>query len=833
MFATHTGKAAALPQVQAVKGWRMASAALLVSVSTLASGQALADAAPSDNTEIVVTATKRSESLQNVPISITAMGGEQLAQHQVAGFDDYAKMLPSLSYQSFGPGQSQMNMRGISTGGDGLAIGPLPTVGLYLDETPLTTIGSSVDVHVYDMARVEALSGPQGTLYGASSLAGTLRLIPNKPVIGKWEGGLDVEGNAYGHGGAGTKLEGFVNVPINERAALRVSAYYQHDGGYISNTLGSRTYQRTHDDGTGTYVNTPLTVTNSHYVKNDFNPVDSAGGRAALKVDLDDNWTVTPGLVYQHQAASGSFLFDAQNAGDLAVHDFTPDHSRDDWYLASMTLQGKVSDWDVTYSGSYFGRKVDTVVDYSYFTVAYDQIATALPASYAGYTYLKDSLGNAIDPTQTVHMHDAYTKMSQELRLSSPSHNRWRMTAGAFWQRQTDRHIADYILPGVSTAAADPSSLDYPPAQVAGAPTNDVFYTNVNRVDRDYALFAEGSYDLLDNLTATGGIRGFKADNTLFGFSGSPTGLSRAVSQYSCTVATVYGCPNVDKHYKETGETHKLSLNWKIDQAKMVYATYSTGFRPGGANRDGITAGGKVLTNGNYAADTLTNYELGFKTSWLGRKLHLNGAVFWEDWNNVQYSQPGALGIYAASNVGNARSRGIELQVQAKPVRGLTLSGNGSYIDAKLTTAVVCVTSGGCAQNTLLAVPEGYVYAAAGTRLPITPRVKLNATARYEWSVGLHDLFVQAGLNYQGGAPQQLRTDWEQTVGSVGAFTTVDASAGVSHGAYSFSLYATNLFDERGILSKNSSCAPSLCGANLRLYPTKPQQFGIKAGYKF
>jgi outer membrane receptor protein involved in Fe transport len=195
---------------RAVEG---ASLALLVSVSPLGLAPALAAGvdAPTENvtTEIVVTATKRSENLQNVPISITAMGGEQLAQHQVTSFDDYAKLLPSVSYQSFGPGQSQVNMRGITSGGDGVAVGPLPTVGVYLDEVPLTTIGNSVDVHIYDMARVEALSGPQGTLYGASSLAGTLRLIANKPKIGVWEGGVDVEGNKYGPGGAGAKVEGF------------------------------------------------------------------------------------------------------------------------------------------------------------------------------------------------------------------------------------------------------------------------------------------------------------------------------------------------------------------------------------------------------------------------------------------------------------------------------------------------------------------------------------------------------------------------------------------------------------------------------------------------
>ena len=247
--------------------------------------------------DIIVTATKRSESLQKVPVSIQALGTETLEQQQVSGSDDFVKLLPSVSFQSFGPGQSQLYFRGISSGGDGLRIGPAPATGLYLDEIPVTTIAGSVDLHIYDIARVEALSGPQGTLFGASSLSGTLRIITNKPNADKFEGGADLQINKFGKGDFGGSVEGFVNVPLSDRAAVRVVGFYRRDGGYIDNIPGTRTF--TLDDLDPT---TNLTVNNAALVKKDFNDVETYGGRAALKVDLDDNWTVTPA---RHLPASG------------------------------------------------------------------------------------------------------------------------------------------------------------------------------------------------------------------------------------------------------------------------------------------------------------------------------------------------------------------------------------------------------------------------------------------------------------------------------------------------------------------------------------------------
>ncbi len=815
-------------------GHSLATFALATPLVPLPWGAAWADEpqqASSDALEaIVVTASKRTENLQDAPISLTAITGDQLAQRQAVTFDDYVKLLPSVSFQSFGPGQSQINFRGISTGGDGSAAGPLPTVGYYVDETPVTTIANSLDIHMYDMARIEALSGPQGTLYGASSLAGTLRLITNKPVIGKWEGGFDVNADKFVPGGPGGSLEGFINIPIDQHMALRVMAFAQRDGGYINNTPGTRTYQRGYVDASGTFQTAPLTVNNYAFAKSNFNSVDSTGGRAALKVDLDENWTLTPTIMMQSRDARGSFLSDP-HVGPRDVHDFANDVNRDAWLLASMTLQGKVSDWDLTYNAGTLTRHNDNIADYSYYTVAYDQQSVSNPASYAGYTYLKDSLGHNIDPTQIVHTFDRYTKQSHELRVSSPGDKPLRGTVGAYFQRQTNTHVADYRVTGLSSAAPPPSAADAPPSPIAGAPPDDVYYTNLYRTDRDYAIFAEGSYDITPRLTVIAGAREFLADNDVTGFSGTSGSLANAALALNCAVATVTACPNTNKVYRETGETHKLELKWQIDPNKMAYALYSTGFRPGGINRPVAIStpnnGEKIQDIPDFRSDTLANYELGWKTSWLDQKLTVNGALFWEQWKRVQYSLPGILGIFYTVNAGNARSQGIEASANWRATHNLSLAFNGTYLYARLTSDFCAQT--GCDPN----VNSGQLFAPAGTQLPITPRVKGTASARYGFDVGDVDAYVLGAVSYQNSTPSQLRSDWEAIVGPTGGFTTVDLSGGAAIDKISYAAYANNLFNRLGVLSKNEACASSSCLSYARTYLAKPMEIGVKLSYRF
>ena len=215
---------------------------------------------------ITVTSQKRTENLQKVPISIQVLGEEKLKQQDVADFDDYAKLIPSLSYSAIGggvfsgPGFAQVYMRGVASGGDGNHSGSQPSVGMYLDEQPITTIQGALDIHIYDVARIEALAGPQGTLYGASSQAGTVRIITNKPDPSGFAAGYAVEANAIDGGGIGHVVEGFVNAPLGDSAAIRLVGWEKHDAGYIDNVLGTRTFPTS-----------GMTIDNADLVDDDYN----------------------------------------------------------------------------------------------------------------------------------------------------------------------------------------------------------------------------------------------------------------------------------------------------------------------------------------------------------------------------------------------------------------------------------------------------------------------------------------------------------------------------------------------------------------------------------
>ena len=784
--------------------FRRTLCASLLATTALAAPALAQDTPPAEDAaegEIIVTAQKRAESLQDVPISIQALGAEKLEQNQVASFDDYAKLLPSVSFQSFGPGQSQIYFRGVSSGANanGSHSGPQPTSALYVDEVPLTTIGGAPDLHIYDIERVEALSGPQGTLFGASSLSGTLRLITKKPDPRAYDAGFDLTGTTFakGRNSTGGTIEGFVNLPLSENIAFRGSAFYQRDGGYISNVAGTRTYQVYNN--VGNLV--PFTITNAAFVEENFNDTETWGGRAALGIDLDDSWTVTPSIIYQNQKSHGTYLFDPA-VGDLRVQDYTPDFGSDEWYQAALTIEGKLGTWDLVYAGGYFERDTDVTQDYSAYTVAYD----AYDPAYA--SFIKAN-GTNLDPTQIYRGRDHYTKQTHELRISSPGGDRFRVTAGLFFERQTDRIWADYIIPGL---AAIPGGYTVPKCG------DDIFCTRVNRIDRDYAGFLDLSYDILPNLTLNGGIRAFKTRNSLSGFSG----FGSTVGTPGCPANTdpVLPCLLFDKTVEEDGETHKANLTWHITDDAMVYATYSTGFRPGGINRrTGVNP---------YKSDTLENFEIGAKTQFLDRHLTLNVALFLENWKDLQFglSSAGALGVISTYNAGDARIKGIEGDFNLI-LGDFTLSGSAAYVDAKLTTDFCPIGPTG---NPVCALG---IAAPRGTPLPIQPKFKGGMTARYKFDLGSTKAFAQAAVNHQSGTRSYLNDFEAALLGPTAPFTTVDFAIGADMGRWNFQAYVQNAFDERGILSINTVCVPNICGAYARSYPIKPRLFGLKVGFRY
>ncbi|MEH3106912.1 MAG: TonB-dependent receptor [Sphingomonas fennica] len=773
--------------------------------------------------DVVVTATRVSQSIQRVPISIQALTPEKLSERQVVNFADYVNLLPSVSFSSLGPGRNNVFFRGIASDAG------LPTVGVYIDDIPVNQAGRLVDVHIYDVERVEALSGPQGTLFGASSLAGTLRIITKKPSTKGFEAGYDAQVNKFGKGDFGGMLEGFTNIPVTEDIAIRLMGFYKRDGGYIDNRPNSLTYQLGDDDPSTTF-----TIDNARFVKKDFNTNTEYGGRAAVGIDLSESWSVLGEVTAQKLNAKGAFNFDPR-VGDLAVHDYNPTFNRDKWYQAALTIQGKIGDLDLVSSTGWFQRKIENANDYTYYTVTYDNFGPG----YESYLQFHDRTSGAlIDPTQQYRGNNRYRKFTQEVRLSTPKEWRFRATAGGFYQWQKALIDSDYYIPGLANAftlscptaaRVNPAALPACPDGTANVATfravkRDAFYlVEQNTTLKDYALFAEASFDIVSNLTATGGIRHFKAENLVYGFGGVRGSAIRA----GCAIpfaAERITCVNTNIPYKETGETYRANLTWQITPSKMVYATYSTGFRPGGGNR--------IAPNNPYRADTLDNYEAGFKTSW-GRNFRFNGAVYYEEWKGVQYAVVpfGFQGAGLTVNAGDARVYGIELDADLR-LGPVTLSGSGAFNDAKLATDF-------CNLDPVLRVVQltsctgAGVAAAKGTRLPRQPRLKLQGSARYDRQIGAFDAYLQGVIFYQSSSTSNLDTFKNGLLGNTPGFASMDFSIGARRGGMTYELFLQNAFDRRGQLSKNTFCSIEYCADSSRTFPIKPQFFGARVAQRF
>ena len=789
-------------------------------------GAARADDTPAAETgglaEVVVTAQKRTENIQDVPISIQALGTEKLEQMNVASFDDYAKMIPSLSFQSAGgPSFEHTYMRGIASGGDGNHSGSQPSVGTYLDEQPVTTIDGNLNLHIYDVQRIEALSGPQGTLYGSSSESGTIRIITNKPDPKGFAAGYDVEGNTVTHGGQGYKLEGFVNIPLADSAAIRLVGWDQKDAGYINNVPGTTTF--------GTSGITVNAIPRQHA-----NDIETKGGRAAIKFDLNDNWTFLPQFMGQVTDANGNFAYNPK-IGELETQKFLPEYTHDSWFQSALTVTGKIGDFDLVYAGAYLTRNTHEATDYTDYSLYYD-------AAYG--KYFVDNAGNLIDPQQYIIGRDHYTKLSNELRVSSPQSWPVRFTAGAFAERQAHYILQDYQVPGLGDplGSVAPNNVSIP-----GWP-GSIWLTDEVRTDRDNALFGEVTEDLSSlfggsqpNIwTLTEGTRYYTFDNTLGGFYGFNSTYSSSEGVATCipNSPVFFGAPCSDLNGRSTGSgwTPKISLNYKVDPDKLLYVTWSKGYRPGGVNRNG---GGKLPP---YQPDYLTNLEFGWKTTWFDNSLRWNGAIFREQWKNFQFAYLGTNALTIIANAGNAEVKGIESDLEWAVTRSFTLSGSASYLNAKLTQRYCAPHPEDAADPR---TPEQYLnevcnaatteqYAPNGARLPVTPKFKGTLTGRYNFPVLSYSGYVQGSLVYVGQRTSDLRTAADIQLGDEPSYTVVDFAAGMQINKMTAELYVGNAFNRLAVIDRFAECDALKCGpVNVYTTPNQPRTVGLRFGQRF
>jgi iron complex outermembrane receptor protein len=849
--------------------------------------------------EVVVTAQKTSQNLQDVPVSIQTLSSEKLEQLAITNIDDYVKYLSGvttvkgLGQGGTGIGTTHVYMRGVVSGQDGNHSASQPSVGTYLDELPITTIDGTPDIHIYDIARIEVLEGPQGTLYGASSEAGTIRIITNKPDPTKFSASYSLTGNTVDHGGQGWIGEGYVNIPLSSIAAIRLVGWDEHDAGYIHNVQGTNVTAGI-VDGVRTFPTTGASISNANFVDSQYNTVTTEGGRASLLVNLGDNWTLTPQFVGQHQRSNGAFAFDPA-VGDLDLVHYGPEGEDDNLTQSSLTVEGKISNFDITYAGGWFDRNEHTVSDYSDYSYFYDKFfgSGCNWLTQTGYNYAKaHGIGSyctgappssfpagsfVSDPQEFVITNGHYTKWSQELRLTTPQDLPVRAIVGLFAERQVHEIWEQYTIPGNINAPEAFNPAGFAPSfSIPGVNGNTIWLTDEERVDRDRAAFGQVVWDITNQWSITGGIRFYHFDNSIQGFYGysanyqaytgfggysaGPPPTAEASGQWACGPEGVRGNPNyqpfhgapctdLNQSVSDSGRTYRANLTYKLDPDKLLYFTYSTGFRPGGVNRVFDPPLGSVYPP--YKTDTLVNWEIGWKTQWLDRRLRWNAAAFLDNWDNFQFLFLGPNSVTVVQNAASAQIKGFESDLQWAPVNNLLLSSGLTYLHAVTTTNYCGPTgTGGVSNyipgtttlttncpNQVLKYADGITLtgpeAPSGSQLPVAPKFKMNLVARYTFPLGSWEGFGQASGMYQTSTEPLLRRVDQVALGQLPPYALFDLSSGAEKNGLQLRFIINNVADKRANLTRYVECATTTCGPQPYVIPTQPRTYSLQIAQRF
>jgi iron complex outermembrane receptor protein len=863
-----------------------------------------------DSNTIIVTAQRRSESIQSVPLTIQAFTGETLSQLNATSFNDLLKYTPNVTFANNGPGQGAIFMRGLSTGFAGNqssgTIAPFPNVALYLDDQSMQFPARNADVYIADLERVEVLEGPQGTLFGGGAQAGAVRYITNKPKVDRFEGKIEGTFGGTAGGAPNGAFNAMVNVPIiQDKLAIRAVIYDDHHGGYIDNVASTFTRSDA-DSGNAYFKSGPLPGGNASLVcnngtqalvagncpalpasqqanagqynnnalaKKDFNPIDYTGGRISAQWDISPGWDLLVAESYQKMDAEGTFATyptgsDFQKLGSLQTTVFSPSYNKDTYWNTAWTVNGKIGDFKLVYTGAYMTRHVKEQMDYTNYSRTgggmYYQCTgggtgwgSGAPFCYSPVAYWEDTIRN--------------THHTEEVRLSSPEDKRIRAIVGGYWEqfRIDDVMNFDYkTIPtctnGLLATGSVCSGVVQPfPGSTMNTPglkgPNTAFGEDTKRGYTQYAFFGSVDFDILPNLTITGGTRYYHYDEFEVG-SQYQTYASNCLNVLVCKVAGS-GNVNIDANNDYVtyhGFKSKATITWKPKPGTMVYATFSQGFRPGGFNRatklilpdqNGVS---QLIRPNGYKPDTLTNWEVGLKTDLLDHKIQLNLSAYYMVWENVQigfFNPAGGFGNTSfVTNGANFHIKGAEAQIVARPVDGLTIQGSATYNDSKQVTQPCfisnnpgsatlgnCITqfySGGSAVT--LQSPFGNL----GSSLPYAPHVQADLRGRYEWKGPAHlDWFVSSGISYTGPTYNQPST-YPSGEGVVVPGTTllryhmagyaiVDASIGFKRDNWTVSVFGENL------TNTHASTFTSSTQFIKSEVPVRPLVYGMKVGVNF
>ena len=842
---------------------------------------------------IVVTAQKRSEDLQDVPVAVNAIGAEDLEQLNINTFDDYLQQLPAVTAGGSGPGQSTIYIRGLASTTPNLTTagvaGLAPNVSLYLDDQPLAQPGRNLDVYAADMERIEVLKGPQGTLFGASSQAGVVRLITNKPSLSGFDASFDV-GTAFTKGGETSyKAEAMINVPVTNRLAVRGVVYLDDQGGYIDNVQGTRSARSSarfraagapRDNGVpvspqraGFQAGSDLSnvtfrqADNSGLVEENFNDAQYSGFRASALYEIDNDWTVSVSHARQSLETDGVFFADPElDLDDLEIQRFEDDRLEDDFSNTSWTVEGRLAMLDLVYTGAYTDRETDQRIDYTDYLFAGQYLPYYICDGSVTYPGSADPSGTCQEPNLYVMSDTSTTVFTQELRLSTPVENRWRVTAGGFYSNLILKERNDYNYPGNIEAApfgGFAPNFPFPGAYASDAgplPASAIFRNDVKRTDEQFGFFGEASYDIVpDLLTATFGARYYNVAVDFEGTANSSfcnAGAAQDQNAFGTNISDLYdgdgqytfiGSCNADLRQtfnlgdsvqdimnaglsmaqatqvfnalgapdkaKAEGFIFKGTVTFTPTQDLLFYATYSEGFRPGLLNRPGGAQGPSGFTVPfELETDQVANYEIGWKTEVFDRQLRLNGSAFYVDISNLQTTifDPSITNLFFSDNAANAEIFGLEGEFTYAPyaVPGLTVAGAFSFLDTKITEVLT---------------PTDDVQ--QGSDLAYAPGFQGNARVRYDWDLNSTlSAYVMPQLTYSGSKFTDIVLINRLELDS---YTTLAISAGVDSGQWNFEVYGENLTDER------AEIAGDFYYDRARIVTNRPLTVGVRVGYDF
>lgn len=808
--------------------------------------------------EVIVTATKRSASTQDIPVAVQALGENTLNDMGITNFEDYLVQLPGVTAGGSGPGQSTIYIRGVASTTPNLTTagvaGLAPNVALYLDEQPLAQPGRNLDVYAADMNRIEVLAGPQGTLFGASSQAGTVRLITNKPDFSGTYGNIKLGTSFTKDGEMSNSAVGVFNTPLSDRLAVRGVVYTDRMGGYVDNvagTLNASESARFRPEGTVRDNGLPVSAQRAGFqstadlsavrfidadngttAEEDFNDVTYSGFRLSGVYTINADWDLQLSHMRQQLDSDGVFFSDP-DLGDYEIARYQNDSIDDEFDNTSWTLQGRLGALEVLYTGAFTNRETDQLVDYSDYLFVGQYLPYYICDASVTYPENGTPAGTCQAPDLFVGSSTDTEVQTHELRFTTAEDRRIRATFGVFYSDLELRELNNFTYPGSQfvqgpgpfvtpgTEADNPIGFgpNFSPAGASVAdpgqwPTGVIFRNDVLRTDEQTAFFGEVTADITDDLALTLGARRYDVEVKLVGgASGSFGNLGAAVDNNGGNnLDELFSDPNPSSASTD-GWIGKVSLSWTPSDDQLWFATLSEGFRPGLLNRPGGAEGPNGFSV-PFALDTddVTNYELGWKLDLLDQSLRFNGSLFFIDIERLQTTifDPSITNLFFSDNAANAEVTGLEGSVDWAPgsVPGLTVTGAFSVLDTEITEVLT---------------PTNDVI--KGDPLAFAPEFQATLRARYTWDLnnGMR-AHVMPHLAYSDESFSDIVVINRQQLDS---WLMLGFTAGVTDGNWTAELFVDNLTDEAAELSS------SFVFDRTRVTLARPLTGGLRFTYNF